>query len=126
MDDPTPIAVIDAHERGALTFRIRVLGSGTRFLVMPHRDPRQPRFWCVVVAKCAPGGLVDPAEAGYIAQRHLRHDELADTLAAIRTDLDAWLAEPSRELLTAWLLASPPAPVWDVTNGTLRLLDTID
>lgn len=83
------MASLEAHERGALTFRIRVIGSGARFLVMPHRDPVQPRFWCVVVAKCAPGGLVDPAEAGYIVQRHVSRDDLAETLTAIRTNLDA-------------------------------------
>jgi hypothetical protein len=89
MDDANPIATVDAHERDALAFRIKITASGARFLVMPHRDPEQPRFWCVVVAKCAPGGLVDSTEAGYIAQRYLGRDDLADVLAAIRTNLDA-------------------------------------
>jgi hypothetical protein len=126
MADTTPIATIDAHERDALAFRIKIVSSGALFLVMPHRDPEQPRWWCVVVAKCAPGGMVDSSEAGYIAQRHLNRNELADTLAAIRTNLDAWLAEPSREPLTAWLLTSPPTPVWDPKTGWPPLLETSD
>ena len=126
MDDINPIATIDAHERDALAFRIKVIASGTRFLVMPYRDPEQPRFWCVVVAKCAPGGIVDPAEAGYIAQRHVNRNDLANTLAAIRTNLDAWLAEPSRQSLREWILASPPTPVWDPKNGWPPLLETSD
>lgn len=125
MDDGSHIATIDAHERGALAFRIKIVASGARFLVLPHRDPEQPRFWCVVVAKCAPGGVVDPAEAGVIAQRHGSRDELVAALAAIRTNLDAWLAEPSRQLLTEWLLTSPPAPSWDPKTGWPPLTETI-
>jgi hypothetical protein len=44
MDDHTPIAVIDAHERDALAFRKTVIPSSAHFLVRPHRDPFQPRF----------------------------------------------------------------------------------
>jgi len=117
MDEANLIATIDAHERGALAFRIKVIATGARFLVIPHRDPQQPRLWCVVVAKCASGGLVDLSEAGYIAQRHLSRDELADALAAIRANLDAWLSEPLRQPLTEWLLTSPPAPLWDPKTG---------
>jgi len=126
MTDTTPIARMDAHERDALAFRIQVIASGARFLVMPHRDPEQPRFWCVVVAKCGAGGMVDPSEPAVIAQRHVSRDDLAATLAAIRPNLDAWLTAPSRESLLAWLLASPPAPLWDATNGSLRFMETVE
>ena len=126
MDDGRHIATIDAHERGALALRIKIVASGARFVIMPHRDPEQPRWWCVVVATCAAGGLIDPAAAGVIVQRQLGRDELTESLAAIRTNLDAWLAEPSRQLLTEWLLTSPPAPSWDPKQGWLPLMETMD
>ena len=126
MDDGRHIATIDAHERGAPAFRIKIVARGDRFVIMPHRDPEQPRWWCVVVAKWAAGGPRDPAAAGVIAQRQLGRDELTERLAAMRTNLDAWLAEPSRQLLTAWLLTGPPAPSWDPKHGGLPLMETMD
>ena len=64
MTDTTPIATIDAHERDDLAFRIKVTTSGARFLIMPLRDSEQPRFWCVVVAKCGSNSLVDLSVPG--------------------------------------------------------------
>ena len=107
MSDELPIATIDEHLPGAFAFRIKVTASGALFAVLPHRDPGQPRFWCVAVVKCAPGGLVDASEDGRIVQRNLRRDELAETMTAIRTDLHGWLSEPARQSLRAWVLESP-------------------
>jgi len=49
------LATIDEHLPGAFGFRIKATESGALFLVLPQRDPTQPRFWCVVVVKCARG-----------------------------------------------------------------------
>ena len=106
MTNELPIATVDEHLPGAFAFRIKVTASGALFSVRPHRDPGQPRFWCVAVVKCAPGGLVDASEDGRIVQRNLRRDELAETMTAIRTDLQGWLAEPALESLRAWVLES--------------------
>jgi len=106
MDEMASVATIDEHLPGAFAFRIKITESGALFSVRPHRDPGQPRFWCVVVVKCAPGGLIDSDEDGRIVRRNLRRDELAETMAAIRTDLQGWLAEPALQSLRVWLLES--------------------
>jgi hypothetical protein len=106
---PTTLATIDEHLPGAFGFRIKATASGALFLVLPQRDPTQPRFWCVVVVKCAPGGLVDSSETGWMGKRGLRREELAETMAAIRTNVDSWLAEPSQSQLRTWVLTSHPS-----------------
>jgi hypothetical protein len=103
------LATIDEHLPGAFSFRIKATASGALFLVLPQRDPEQPRFWCVVVVKCAPGGLVDSSELGWMGKQGLRREELAETMAAIRTDVDSWLAEPSQSRLRTWVLTSHPS-----------------
>jgi len=102
-------ATIDEHLPGAFGFRIKATESGALFLVLPQRDPTQPRFWCVVVVKCAPGGLVDASESGWMGQRGLRREELAETMATIRADVDSWLAAPSQADLKSWVLTSQPS-----------------
>lgn len=108
------LATIDEHLPGAFSFRIKATASGALFLVLPQRDPAQPRFWCVVVVKCAPGGLVDASEAGWMGKQGLRREELAETLGAIRGDVDSWLAEPSQAHLRTWVLTSRPSTREDV------------
>jgi len=103
------LATIDEHLPGAFGFRIKATASGALFLVLPQRDPSQPRFWCVVVVKCAPGGLVDASELGWMGRQGLRREELAETMAAIRADVDRWLAEPSQVRLKTWVLSSLPS-----------------
>lgn len=44
--DHATLVTIDGHLPGAFTFRIKVTESGALFLVLPRRDPAQPRFWC--------------------------------------------------------------------------------
>lgn len=108
------LATIDEHLPGAFSFRIKATASGALFLVLPQRDPAQPRFWCVVVVKCAPGGLVDSSETGWMGKQGLRREELAETLGAIRGDVDTWLAEPSQAHLRTWVLTSRPSTREDV------------
>ena len=103
------LATIDEHLPGAFGFRIKATASGALFLVLPQRDPSQPRFWCVVVVKCAPGGLVDSSELGWMGRQGLRREELAETMAAIRADVDRWLAEPSQARLRTWVQTAHPS-----------------
>ncbi len=103
------LATVDEHLPGAFGFRIKATASGAMFLVLPQRDPTQPRFWCVVVVKCAPGGLVDSSELGWMGKRGLRREDLAETMAAIRADVDTWLDEPSQAPLKTWVLTSQPS-----------------
>ena len=114
------LATIDEHLPGAFGFRIKATASGALFLVLPQRDPAQPRFWCVVVVKCAPGGLVDASEAGWMGKQGLRREELAETLGAIRDDVDSWLAEPSQAHLRTWILTSHPSTREDVIGTGIR------
>lgn len=106
---PGTLATIDEHLPGAFGFRIKATESGAMFLVLPQRDPSQHRFWCVVVVKCAPGGLVDASETGWMGRQGLRREELAETMAAIRVDIDRWLAEPSQAGLKTWVLTARPS-----------------
>ena len=108
MVDAFPLATIDQHNPGAFSFRFKATASGTLFQVLPRRDPTEPRFWCVVVVRCAPSGLVDSSESPWVGQRGLRREELAETMAAIRNDIDHWITEPAQSQLKTWLLTAPP------------------
>ena len=121
MSDQRTLVTIDEHLPGAFTFRFKVTRSGALFLVLPRRDPAQPRFWCVVVIKCAPGGLVDPSEGGWLGKQNLRREELGETMSAIREDVNGWLAEPSQERLLAWVRATQATPSGHDTVSRLRL-----
>lgn len=110
MEDHRALVTVDEHLPGAFTFRLKVTESGALFLVLPRRDPSQPRFWCVVVIKCAPGGLVDPSEGGWLGKQGIRREELAGTMTAIREDVNGWLAEPSQERLLAWIRTTQATP----------------
>jgi hypothetical protein len=103
------LATIDGHLPGAFSFRLKATASGTLFLVLPQRDPTQPRFWCVVVVKCAPGGIVDASEQGWMGRRGLRREDLAETMGAIRADVDGWLTEPAQSNLRSWMLTAHPS-----------------
>lgn len=119
--DHSALVTIDEHLPGAFTFRIKVTESGALFLVLPRRDPAQPRFWCVVVIKCAPGGLVDPSEGGWLGTQGLRREELGGTMTAIREDVNGWLAEPSQERLLAWVRTTHATPAGnDPASGLQR------
>ncbi len=109
VDTTSTLATIDEHLPGAFGFRIKATASGALFLVLPQRDPAQHRFWCVVVVKCAPGGLVDASELGWMGKQGLRREELAETMGAIRADVDSWLAEPSQATLRNWVMTAHPS-----------------
>lgn len=118
--DHRALVTIDEHLPGAFTFRIKVTESGALFLVLPRRDPAQPRFWCVVVIKCAPGGLVDPSEGGWLGQQGIRREELGGTMTAIRENVNGWLAEPAQERLLAWVRTTQATPPGNDTVSDLQ------
>ncbi len=108
--DQAALVTVDEHLPGAFTFRIKVTDSGAMFLVLPRRDPAQPRFWCVMVVKCAPGGMIDPSEGGWLGKQGLRREELGGTMTEIRENVNSWLAEPAQARLLTWVCSSPPTP----------------
>lgn len=110
MTDHGALVTIDEHLPGAFTFRIKVTASGALFLVLPRRDPTQPRFWCVVVVKCAPGGMIDPSEGGWLGKHGLRREDLGGTMTEIRENVNTWLTEPAQEKLLTWVRTSQPTP----------------
>lgn len=117
---PAALVTIDEHLPGAFTFRIKVTESGALFLVLPRRDPAQPRFWCVVVVKCAPGGMVDPAELVWLGKQGLRREDLGGAMTEIRENVNRWLTEPAQEQLLTWVRTSPPTPALTDTVGSHR------
>jgi hypothetical protein len=96
--------VAEPREAAAYGFTVRARANGLLHRVAPMRDPRQPRFWCVVVFRLAAVGFSDEAERHWVGQGGLRREELKETLGAIRDDPSAWLAEPAQRALRAWML----------------------
>ena len=91
-----------------LGFFLKVHPSGRLFRVAPSRDPRQPRYWCLVVYRVTPGGGPYPDERAGSGWGGTRREELPATLAAIRADVGAWLARDECRELRHWLLAADP------------------
>jgi hypothetical protein len=109
LDDASAFEVVperDAHVSG---FTIKTAANPFLHRVTPLRDPSQPRFWCVVVFRCAAGGLPDKSELPWISKRQLRREELAEVMQAIRADPAAWLAEDGNAELREWILAPSDA-----------------
>jgi hypothetical protein len=118
--DSRALVSIDEHLPGAFTFRIKVNESGALFLILPRRDPAQPRFWCVVVIKCAPGGLVDPSEGGWLGKQGIPREDLAGIMTGIRENVNGWLAEPGQEQLLAWVRTTQATPAGNDTVAELQ------
>lgn len=115
MVDPTPVASVTEHLRGAYGFTMKSVNNGLLFRVLPLRDPEQPRFWCIVVARSLPGGEIDRSHPAWIGRRRLRREELAELMAAIRDDLHSWLAEPAQKTPRDWVIA--PSPGSEATDA---------
>ena len=112
MGHPSEIEVIAQRDATAYGFTVRAQANGLLHRITPMRDPRQPRYWCVVVFRCSSAGVPDAAERPWIGPGGLRRDELKETLEAIRANPSAWLAEAAHHALRAWMLdpqATPPA-----------------
>jgi hypothetical protein len=104
------VEIIETRHPGPHAFLLKARGSGQFYQVAPARDPQQPRFWCVVVYRCSPGGLADTTERPWVGPGGITRENLPLAMAEIRADVGAWLAEePCREL-RSWLLAPAAAP----------------
>jgi hypothetical protein len=115
--DPAPVASITEHLRGAYGFIMKSAANGSHFRVLPLRDPDQHRFWCVVVVRILPGGDPDRSHPAWIGRRGLRREELSEIMAAIRDDLEPWLADPAQNALRDWV-ATPDTSV--VTHDAVK------
>jgi hypothetical protein len=104
------VEVVDERNADAYGFIVKVLANGLLHRIVPVRDPDQPRFWCVVVFRCTPGGIPDATEQPWVGLGGLRREELKETMSAIRADPTSWLAETAHSQLRDWMLAAGPAP----------------
>jgi hypothetical protein len=121
----TPVAafeIVEHYQPGAYGFSVRVGATGRLYRITPARDPQEPRFWCVVVYRCTPGGLPDGAERAWLGRAGLRRDELAGVMTAIRDDVGGWLAAMPSPALAQWFLApaDPNAPTGRVGGPATR------
>lgn len=114
IDDEVIVEVVEEKSPDAYQFTVKARANGLLHRVMPARDPRQPRFWCVVVYRCSPGGVPVGSELPWMSGGGLRREELPEAMKAIRADPGAWLAEGSQRELRDWMLdpsaTPPPAP----------------
>ena len=101
------VEVVEDRNAEAYGFTVKVLANGLLHRILPVRDPHQPRFWCVVVFRCSPGGVPDAAEQPWVGLGGLRREELKETMSAIRANPSSWLAEAAHGQLRDWMLAPP-------------------
>ena len=104
------VEVVEERNADAYGFTVKVLANGLLHRILPVRDPHQPRFWCVVVFRCSPGGVPDASEQPWVGLGGLRREELKDTMSAIRANPSSWLAETAHGQLRDWMLDPGPAP----------------
>jgi hypothetical protein len=102
------VEVVEERNADAYGFTVKVLANGLLYRILPVRDPHQPRFWCVVVFRCSPGGVPDASEQPWVGLGGLRREELKETMSAIRANPSSWLAETAHGQLRDWMLAGTP------------------
>jgi hypothetical protein len=105
------VEVVEERNADAYGFTVKVLANGLLHRILPVRDPRQPRFWCVVVFRCSPGGVPDASEQPWVGPGGLRREELKETMSAIRANPSSWLAETAHGQLRDWMLTPTAAAV---------------
>lgn len=109
LDDASAIEVVPERDAHVYGFTIKTAVNPFLYRVTPLRDPSQPRFWCVVVFRCAAGGLPDRTELPWISKRQLKREDLAAAMQAIRDDPAAWLADAGHAELREWILTPTSA-----------------
>ena len=115
--DEVEIEIVEERNADAYGFTVKVHANGLLHRILPVRDPHQPRFWCVVVFRCSPGGVPDEAERPWVGPGVLRREDLKEIMGAIRANPSSWLAKTAHGQLRDWMLApsaaslaSSPAP----------------
>jgi hypothetical protein len=116
LDDAAGIVeVIASRQPEGHGFHFKVRASGRVYRLDSARDPRQPRFWCFRISRCASAGIADPTEQPWYGGDRMTRDDLAAAVAAIRAAPVDWLALPQHGDLREWVLedraieALPPA-----------------
>lgn len=104
------IEVIFERSGDAYGFTLKATASGLMYRITPARDPRQPRFWSVMVYRCSSGVLADPAERPWFDCGGHRREELPALMQAIRDDPGGWLARTANGELRDWILAPRAEP----------------
>jgi hypothetical protein len=92
---------------------LKCRADGRRYRIEPVRDPGQPRFWVLRVARCPSVRLIEPPAALWLGPRQMSLTEIRETIALIKSDVGSWLELESQRVLKARLLqeaAVPPAP----------------
>lgn len=118
------VEIVEERNADAYGFTVKVRANGLLHRILPVRDPRQPRFWCVVVFRCSPGGVPDAEERPWIGPGGLRREDLKETMGAIRADPSSWLAEVAHGQLRDWMLApdaTTPAPPRSIAAPALSV-----
>jgi hypothetical protein len=109
------VEVIASRQPEGHGFQFKVRASGRVYRLDSARDPRQPRFWCFRISRCASTGVVDATEQPWYGGDRMTRDDLAAAVAAIRAAPADWLALPQHGDLREWVLedrsieALPPA-----------------
>lgn len=85
-------------------FHFKVRTNGHVYRLDAARDPRQPRFWCFRICRCASSGVVDVTERPWYGGDRMTRDDLPAAVEAIRTRLADWLALPEHDALRAWVM----------------------
>ena len=112
------VDVVESRDPEGLGLLLKARATGRLYRVRPARDPRQPRFWCVLVYRCQPGGMADPGERPWVGAGGMTRDELPEVFRTIRADVDAWLAQEQCLELRRWLL-TPGAPAAPLGTGAV-------
>jgi hypothetical protein len=104
------LEVVESRTPDGLAVLLRARPSGRHYRVAPTRDPRQPRFWCLMVIRCSSAGVPHPSELPWAGGWGTRWEDLATDLALIRADVNAWLAQDQCAGLRSWLMTPDPEP----------------
>ena len=104
------VDLIEPRAPDGLGFLLKARATGRLYRLMPTRDPRQPRFWCFMIFRCTSAGVAAPAERPWTGAGGMTREELPEALAAIRRDVDGWLAQDQCRELRRWLLAADAEP----------------
>jgi hypothetical protein len=83
--------------------------SAYTYRLAPDRHPAQPRFWCIWIHRCGPGGTPVVGERAWLSDETITRDAMASTIEEIREDLAGWLASRGNAL-QSWLEEPAPAP----------------
>jgi len=110
MDEGAEVEVVAPRGPEGFGFFVRARATGQVYRISPARDPRQPRFWCLLVTRCSSAGVADPSERPWLGAGGMTRDELPEALAAIRADVGGWLAQDACGELRAWLLSGSAVP----------------